>query len=112
MMIDFSSGTTGLISSPRPSPVFWRVHVFGKNGNIEARGPLQTIQSMAGQTPIINDFATRNALQYQLEAFARAVEQGCSYLISPTEILQTVAAFEACASAVYTGRKIHVEQLA
>jgi len=100
LLVDFESGATGLLSSPRPSPVFWRVHVFGQQGNIEARGPLQSIQSMSGKEAVVKEFAPINALQFQLEAFARAIENKTDYLISPAEILNTVAAFEASAKAV------------
>jgi predicted dehydrogenase len=41
-----------------------------------------------------------NALQFQLEAFARAIEGKTDYLITPQEILNTVEAFEASARAV------------
>jgi predicted dehydrogenase len=100
LIVDFESGATGLLSSPRPSPVFWRVHVFGQQGNIESRGPLQSIQSMSGKDSVVKEFAPINALQFQLEAFARAIENKTDYLISPAEILNTVAAFEASAKAV------------
>ena len=100
LLVDFESGATGLLSSPRPSPVFWRVHVFGQQGNIESRGPLQSIQSMSGKDSVVKEFAPINALQFQLEAFARAIENKTDYLISPAEILNTVAAFEASTKAV------------
>lgn len=100
LLVDFESGATGLLSSPRPSPVFWRVHVFGQHGNIESRGPLQSIQSMSGKEAIVKEFAPINALQFQLEAFARAIEDKTDYLITPQEILNTVGAFEASAKAV------------
>ncbi len=100
LLVDFESGATGLLSSPRPSPVFWRVHVFGQYGNIESRGPLQSIQSMSGKEAVVKEFAPINALQFQLEAFARAIEEKKDYLITPQEILNTVAAFEASAKAV------------
>jgi predicted dehydrogenase len=100
LLVDFESGATGLLSSPRPSPVFWRVHVFGQQGNIESRGPLQSIQNMSGKEAVVKEFASINALQFQLEAFARAIENKTDYLISPQEILNTVAAFEASTKAV------------
>jgi predicted dehydrogenase len=100
LLVDFESGATGLLSSPRPSPVFWRVHVFGQQGNIESRGPLQSIQNMSGKEAVVKEFAPINALQFQLEAFARAIENKTDYLISPQEILNTVAAFEASTKAV------------
>ena len=100
LLVDFESGATGLLSSPRPSPVFWRVHVFGQHGNIESRGPLQSIQSMSGKEAVVKEFAPINALQFQLEAFARAIEGKTDYLITPQEILNTVEAFEASARAV------------
>jgi predicted dehydrogenase len=100
LLVDFESGATGLLSSPRPSPVFWRVHVFGQHGNIESRGPLQSIQSMSGKEAVVKEFAPINALQFQLEAFARAIEGKTDYLITPQEILNTVEAFEASTMAV------------
>ena len=108
MLLEFASGATGLLSSPRPSPVFWRVHVFGSAGNIESRGPLQTIQMMSGKEPDMQSYTAINALQFQLEAFAQAIQNKTPYLISPQNILNTVAAFEAAAKAIDTQKKVYL----
>lgn len=106
ILFDFTSGATGLLSSPRPSLVFWRIHIFGSLGNVEVRGPTQLIIQMAGLNPEIRNFENINALEFQLEAFASAVENQQPYLITPSEILRTVQTFEAAARSLDTQQKI------
>lgn len=101
-LFDFNSGATGILSSPRPSPVFWRVHLFGSKGSAEARGQNTVLLSLSGKPEEVFQFETINALQFQLEAFADAIVNKQPYIISPQEILNTVAAFEATAKAVDT----------
>ena len=106
ILYEFASGATGLLSSPRPSPVFWRIHLFGSLGNVEVRGPTELILHLAGSSPEVRTFENINALQFQLEAFASAIEHQQPYLISPTEILRTVHTFEATARSVDTQQKV------
>lgn len=106
LLYEFKTGATGLLSSPRPSPVFWRLHVFGSLGNVEARGPTEIHISMAGNPTETKTFQNHNALQFQLEAFATAIVENKPYLISPNEIIRTVRAFEATVKSLDTQQKI------
>lgn len=106
LLYDFQSGATGLLSSPRPSPVFWRVHVFGILGNIEVRGPNEMLINLLGQSTERKTFENLNALQFQLEAFANAIVEKKPYLISHKEILRTVQVFETTAKAIDTHQKV------
>jgi predicted dehydrogenase len=106
ILYEFKTGATGLLSSPRPAPVFWRIHVFGSLGNVEARGPTEIHISMAGKPSETKIFENHNALQFQLEAFATAILENKPYLISPNEIVRTVRAFEATVKSIDTHQKI------
>jgi len=106
LLYEFKTGATGLLSSPRPAPVFWRIHVFGSLGNVEARGPTEIHISMAGKPSETRTFENHNALQFQLEAFATAIVENKPYLISPNEIVRTVRAFEATVKSIDTHQKI------
>lgn len=107
-LLVFKSGATGLLSSPRPSPVFWRVHLFGSKGSAEVRGPNTLILNLIGKSEEIFQFEAINALHFQLEAFAETIISEQPYLISPQEILNTVEAFEATAKAVDTSTKVYL----
>ena len=107
ILFEFSSGATGLLSSPRPAPVFWRVHVFGSLGNVEVRGPHQLTISMVGKTEQeVQQFEPINALKFQLEAFANSIASHKNYMISPAEILRTVKVFEAAAKSIDTRSRV------
>jgi len=106
ILYEFKTGATGLLSSPRPAPVFWRIHVFGSLGNVEARGPTEIHISMAGKPTETRTFENHNALQFQLEAFATAIVENKPYLISSNEIVRTVRAFEATVKSIDTQQKI------
>jgi predicted dehydrogenase len=106
ILYEFNSGATGLLSSPRPSTVFWRVHIFGSLGNAEVRGPTELLMNLTGQPTQAQTFEMHNALQFQLEAFAKAIQNKMPYLISPQDILRTVKVFEATAKSIDTEQKI------
>ena len=106
ILYEFKTGATGLLSSPRPAPVFWRIHVFGSLGNVEARGPTEMHISMAGKPTETKTIENHNALQFQLEAFATAIVENKPYLISPNEIVRTVRTFEATVKSIDTHQKI------
>jgi predicted dehydrogenase len=108
ILYEFKTGATGLLSSPRPAPVFWRIHVFGSLGNVEARGPTDIHISMAGKPTESKAFENHNALQFQLEAFATAIIENKTYLISPKEIIRTVQAFEATCKSIDTHQKVNL----
>jgi len=109
VLFDFASGATGTLTSPRPSPVFWRVHVFGSLGSAEVRGPTQlNVYSIDQISPKTHSFENINALQFQLEAFANAIQQSKGYLISPEEILRTVKVFEATAKSIDTHHPVNL----
>jgi predicted dehydrogenase len=36
VLFEFQSGVTGTMASIRSTPFYWRIHLFGDNGSIEA----------------------------------------------------------------------------
>jgi predicted dehydrogenase len=62
--------------------------------------------NLTGQPTQAQTFEMHNALQFQLEAFAKAIQHKMPYLISPQDILRTVKVFEATAKSIDTQQKI------
>jgi len=102
MLFEFKSGATGLLSSVRPTPVFWRVHAFGTTGSVEARGTDDVELRISGQPLQVIRAQPLDALRYELEAFADAVAGVAPYPISHAQMLLTVTTLEAAARAVDT----------
>ncbi|MEI7530848.1 MAG: Gfo/Idh/MocA family oxidoreductase [Betaproteobacteria bacterium] len=108
MTFQFKSGATGVLSSVRPTPVFWRIHVFGNKGSAEAHGANVLNLQMSGKPLETIRFEPRDALKFQLEVFAHALANKKPYPISFEEILQTVEAFEAAARAIDTQTTVSI----
>ncbi|GAA4333821.1 hypothetical protein GCM10023144_25480 [Pigmentiphaga soli] len=99
---EFQGGASGVLTSVRPTPVFFRVHVFGTNGSAEARGADDMELRLSGKPAERRSFAPVDALRYELEAFADAVAGRAAYPVTPQQIIETVATLEAAIRAVGT----------
>src|SRR5438105_7481742 len=84
----------------RSTPACWRVHVFGRNGSAEALGRTELIVRKSGKEAERRAFAPADSVRANLEAFADAVAGRAPYPISPREIVDVVAAFEAIVKSV------------
>lgn len=108
--LEFVSGCTGVLCGVRPTPLFWRVHVFGTHGSAEAIGDQDLIVRMAGQPPRRLEHARVDALREQLETFAACVArtaQGTqAWPVPPAQLLGTVAGAEAVFAALRTGETV------
>jgi predicted dehydrogenase len=92
---EFANGLTGYFGAVRASPIYWRVHVFGDEGSAEALGETQVVLRSRGGKVEVRDFPKVDSILAELDAFAEAVEGRAPYAISPQEIVDVVAAFEA-----------------
>jgi len=99
---------SGMFASVRASPLYWRVHVFGSRGSVEALGEHEVVHHASGQAPRREILTPRDPMRFQLEAFARAVRGEADYPIPHADLLATVASFEATVASVETGRTIEV----
>jgi len=95
VLLEFGSGISGLLGVVRSTPAFWRVHVFGRDGSAEVLGRTELILRRSGKDPERRLFEPVDSVRVNLEAFADAVAGRAPYPISPREIVDVVAAFEA-----------------
>ncbi len=95
VLLEFAGGASGLLATVRATPFYWRVHAFGTKGNAEVLGETELVLRMSGQPPRRVGFEPADSLRSELEAFADAIDRRAPFPVSPAQMLQTVAAFEA-----------------
>ena len=105
---EFANGLTGYFGAVRASPIYWRVHVFGDEGNAEALGETQLVLRSRGGKVEVRDFPRTDSIQAELNAFADAVEGRAPYPIRPQEIVDVVAAFEGIIESMAVRRPVAV----
>ncbi|HEY0338300.1 MAG TPA: Gfo/Idh/MocA family oxidoreductase [Burkholderiales bacterium] len=107
----FESGVSGLLGAVRASPFYWRIHVFGDEASAEALGETQLVVRQRGAKTEIRDFAPRDSLRAEFDAFADAVAGRAPYPITPAEMVDTIGAFEAITRSIETHAPVHVSTL-
>jgi predicted dehydrogenase len=108
LTFEFPGGISGQMATVRAMPLFFRVHVFGTRGSAEVRGETELTVRLGAAAPRRFDFAPAESQRAELEAFADAVEGRAPYPIDRTQMLATVASFEAVVRAVETGETVAV----
>jgi len=103
ILLDFASGIGGTLAAVRSTPMFLRLHAFGRNGSAEAVSRCDIIIRKSGAEPIRIKFPANDSVRINLEAFADAVAGVAPYPVSPDEIAAVTNAFVAIADAVRTG---------
>jgi len=97
VLLEFSGGASGTLAMVRSTPAFFRIHAFGRQASAEALGRTNLVVRRSGAEPQHVNFPSVDSVQANLEAFADAVAGGAPYPIPTSEMLDTVAAFEAIA---------------
>ena len=110
VLVEFSSGATGVMATVRAAVPFWRVHVFGTQGDAEARGERNLRTGYIGAPAMEHTFAPADSLRTLAEAFADAVEGRAPFPISPRQLIDVTAAFEAVIRSLDTGAPVNVPQ--
>jgi predicted dehydrogenase len=95
ILAEFTSGATGLLATVRAAPMLWRVQVFGTNGWAMALGEDTLVTALMGQQPQTRNLAHVDSLALLVDAFADAVEGRAPFPVSPAQMLDVIAAFEA-----------------
>jgi predicted dehydrogenase len=95
VLVEHVSGATGLMATVRAGPAYWRLHVFGTNGWAEARDETTLTVAQMGRPPETQTLPAADSLAMLLERFAEAVDGGALFPVSPAQMLDVVAAFEA-----------------
>lgn len=108
VLFKFEKGLSGVLGAVRATPIYWRVHVFGDAGNAEALGETEVILRMKGAKPERRTFEQVDSLRAELEAFADAVAGRAPYPITPREMVDTIAAFEASIRSIENGGPVRI----
>ena len=106
VLLEFSSGISGTLAAVRSTPMYLRVHAFGRDASAEALGRTDLVLRRSGTEPQRLSFPPVDSARVNLEAFADAVAGRAPYPIPMSEMLDTVAAFEVIAEAVKSDGRI------
>lgn len=107
-LLRFARGVTGSVGTLHAASAFYRIHAFGSDGALEMRGETELLVSdLAGNTQRVT-FDTLDKERAELEHFADAIAEGINFVISPEEIINTVAVTEAVAASSREGKPIAI----
>jgi len=108
LAIDFANGVTGTLSTVRATPLYWRVHVFGSRGSAEVLDEVTLVVRKPGSAPQTLTYPAIDVLAAELAAFADAVAGRRAFPVPETEVLATLAAFEAALASMACGQPVTV----
>jgi predicted dehydrogenase len=108
VMFRFASGLSGYFGLVRASPIYWRVHVFGDEGSVEGLGETGLVVRMRGGKVERREFAKVDSIRVEIDAFADAAAGRSPYPITPAEMVNTIAAFEAIIRSMDSGKPARV----
>jgi predicted dehydrogenase len=95
VLFRFKNRMSGFLGAVRASPIYFRVHVFGDQGSIEALGETQVVVRLSGGKVESRDHPKVDSLLAEFDAFADAVAGRAPYPITMDEMVDTIGAFEA-----------------
>jgi len=110
VMVEFATGATGLMATVRAGPAYWRVHVFGTTGWAEVRGETALTVARMGEPPKTTELPAADSLALLLDRFAIAAQGGPPFPVSPAQMLDVVAAFEAVIESMRTTRPVELNR--
>jgi len=108
ILFEFANGVSGTLSTIRATPLYWRAHVFGTKASAEAIGATDLVIRRSGTVPQAMHFEAADALRAELEAYADAAAGVAPYPITPAQMIDTVAAFEAIVQSMASGQPAQV----
>jgi predicted dehydrogenase len=108
VLFKFENGLSGTLGAVRATPIYWHVHAFGDAGNAEALGESELVLRLKGAQPERRTFEQIDSLRAELEAFADAAAGRAPYPITPQEMVDTIAAFEATIRSIEIGRPVRI----
>jgi predicted dehydrogenase len=109
VLFKFVNGVSGFLGAVRPSPIYWRVQVFGDKGSAEAIGETEIITRLSGGKTERKELPKIDSLLAEIEHFADAVAGKTPYPITPDEIVNTIGAFEAITTSIETGKPVKLK---
>ncbi|MBV8090598.1 MAG: Gfo/Idh/MocA family oxidoreductase [Alphaproteobacteria bacterium] len=101
-VLEFVSGVSGTLAMVRSTPTYFRLHAFGREASAEVLGRTELVVRRSGKAPQHLSFREAtpvDSVRANLEAFADAVAGSATYPIPTSDMLATLAAFEAITDA-------------
>jgi len=108
VLFKFKNGISGFLGAVRASPIYFRVHVFGDEGSVEALGETQVVTRLKGGKTEVKDFPKIDSVLAEMDAFADAVAGVAPYPITTDEMVNTIASFEAVIRSISTSDSIRL----
>jgi predicted dehydrogenase len=108
VLFRFANGISGFLGAVRASPLYFRVHVFGDEGSVEALDETRTIIRLKGGKTEVKDFPKIDSVLAEMDAFADAVSGVAPYPITTGEMVDTIASFEAVIRSIAAGDTIRL----
>jgi predicted dehydrogenase len=105
-LLEFTGRVSGTLAMVRSTPAYFRLHAFGRDASAEVLGRTDLVLRRSGAEPQQLSFPPVDSVRVNLEAFADAVAGVTPYPISTSEMLDTVAAFEAIAEAAKSDGRV------
>ena len=109
VMFRFANGLSGYFGLVRASPFYWRVQVFGDEGSAEAIGEAEVVVRTRGGKVDRREFPKVESILAEFDAFADAVAGRNPYPITPAEMVNTIAAFEAITQSMQTNQPVCID---
>jgi predicted dehydrogenase len=98
----------GVLATVRAAPAYRRTMVFGTKGWAEARDETVLNTALVGQQPETKVYPAVDSLAVLLEAFAETIETGKPFVVSPSDMLDVVGAFESIIRSMEQGEPVKV----
>lgn len=95
VLFKFNNNISGFLGAVRASPLYFRVHVFGDEGSVEALDETRVIVRLKGSQTEVKDFPKIDSVLAEIDAFADAVAGVSPYPITMNEMVDTIASFDA-----------------
>lgn len=109
VMFRFANGLSGSYGAVRASPFYWRMHVFGDEASVEALGETEVVVRKRRGKVERREFGKIDSIRAEIDAFADAATGRSPYPISPAEMVNTIAAFEAIIQSMDTGSSVSID---
>jgi predicted dehydrogenase len=107
-LLRFAGGVTGYLGTLHATSAFYRIHAFGSKGALEMRGETElVVTDLANKVDRIT-FDVADKERAVLEAFADAVASGTKFVITPDEIVNTVAVMQAVTVSGRSGTAVKI----
>lgn len=108
VLFKFRNGISGFLGAVRASPLYFRVHVFGDEGSVEALDETRTVIRLRGGKTEVKEFPKIDSVMAEIDAFADAVAGIAPYPITTAEMVDTIGSFETIINSIRTGGTIRL----